>query len=86
MEIEVVAPVLKVQRSSLRNWRQRTFLLSVECSAQYLLTKSWCTSLLPILGNCSGYHCYHHPQLDQGDVRLVRMACGNGLTYDELYG
>ena len=39
MEIEVVAPVLKVQRSSLRNWRQRTFLLSVGCSAQYLVDK-----------------------------------------------
>ena len=47
MEIEVVAPVLKVQRSSLRNWRHCTFLLSVGCSAQYHLTKSWCTSLLP---------------------------------------
>ena len=47
MEIEVVPPVLKVQRSSLRNWRQRTFLLSVGCSGQYPLTKSWCTSLLP---------------------------------------
>ena len=29
MEIGVVAPVPKDQRSSLRNWRQRTFLLSV---------------------------------------------------------